>query len=229
VCASGSEFREDHDGVRLHDGHDGGWISQQGLLEQHHRTTTLRYALRQHMPAPVVVVSGLPGSGKTTLGRQLAAALGLPLFDKDDILERLFESRGVGDAAWRRALSRESDGILQRNASEVDGAVVVSFWRLPGMPADTGTPTDWLLALTNPLVNVHCVCAPEIAARRFVGRSRHRGHLDGTTSDEDVLARLRALERFGHLDIGRRIEIDTSAQPGVDETIRFVRSAWTTP
>ena len=80
-----------------------------------------------------VVVSGLPGSGKTTLGRRLAPALGLPLIDKDDILERLFDTKGVGDTAWRRALSRESDAILQRDATAADGAVLVSFWRQPGM------------------------------------------------------------------------------------------------
>ena len=49
-----------------------------------------------------MVVSGLPGSGKTTIGRRLAAALSLPLIDKDDILDRLFETKGVGDSTWRR-------------------------------------------------------------------------------------------------------------------------------
>jgi shikimate kinase len=31
-----------------------------------------------------VVISGLPGSGKTTLGLRLASALGLQLIDKDE-------------------------------------------------------------------------------------------------------------------------------------------------
>ena len=66
------------------------------------------------MRKPYVVISGLPGSGKTTLGRRLASLLNLPLIDKDDILDRLFESKGIGDAAWRRRLSRESDEILRR-------------------------------------------------------------------------------------------------------------------
>ena len=50
------------------------------------------------MHKPFVVISGLPGSGKTTLGRRLASVLDLPLIDKDDILDRLFESKGIGDA-----------------------------------------------------------------------------------------------------------------------------------
>ena len=76
-----------------------------------------------------ILVSGLPGSGKSTLAQQLASALGLPLFDKDTILERLFESRGIGDGAWLRKLSRDSDRILDTEATASLGAVLVSHWR----------------------------------------------------------------------------------------------------
>jgi len=38
-----------------------------------------------------VVVSGLPGSGKSVLAQRLSPLLGLPVIDKDDILDRLFE------------------------------------------------------------------------------------------------------------------------------------------
>jgi len=78
-----------------------------------------------------VVVSGLPASGKTTLAHKLAPALNLPVIDKDQILNRLFESKGVGEAMWRRALSRESDLILERRAASSDRAILVSFWRVP--------------------------------------------------------------------------------------------------
>ena len=40
----------------------------------------------------IVLVSGAPGSGKTTLGQPLAAALGMPFISKDAIKERLFDS-----------------------------------------------------------------------------------------------------------------------------------------
>src|SRR4051794_39257771 len=95
-----------------------------------------------------IVVSGLPGSGKSTLARQLSTALGLPLLDKDAILEGLFESKGRGNIEWRRSLSRQSDLILQMEAGKLRGAVLVSHWRLPGMPSDSGTPTDWICKLS---------------------------------------------------------------------------------
>jgi AAA domain len=179
------------------------------------------------MDRPFVVVSGLPGSGKTTLARQLAPALHLQLIDKDDILERLFESKGIGDALWRRALSRESDVVLQEQARASPGAVLTSMWHLPGMAADSGTPTRWLGELSNLIVQVHCVCSPEIAAARFAHRKRHVGHLDGSATFADVLAALRSHDRRGALDIGPRVDLDTTGEPDIDSLVGQIGGALT--
>jgi glucokinase len=179
------------------------------------------------MRKPFVVISGLPGSGKTTLGRRLAPALNLPLIDKDDILDRLFEVKGVGDAAWRRALSRESDAILRHEATRSAGAVLASFWRVPGMSSDSGTPTDWLSAASHDVVNVHCVCELEVAASRFLQRRRHHGHLDGESSSAELLASLRQLAQLPPPDIGPRIQVDTSRAPNLTELVRAIGDALT--
>jgi glucokinase len=178
------------------------------------------------MDRPFVLVSGLPGSGKTTVARQLAPLLGLRLIDKDDILERLFESKGVGDAAWRRALSRESDLVLQSEAGASPGAVLTSMWWLPGMTADSGTPTSWLLELSNLVVHVRCLCSPEIAARRFMQRKRHVGHLDDSATFEDVLRSLRAQASLGALEIGPRVDVDTTGGCDIDSLVSEIRVAF---
>jgi len=177
------------------------------------------------MRKPFVVISGLPGSGKTTLGRRLAPALSLPLIDKDDILDRLFESQGVGNAAWRRTLSLKSDVILQQEATSSDGAVLVSFWRLPGMPSDSGTPADWLNAPSHHVVNVHCACELEVAVSRFLQRRRHPGHLDGESSSAEALVNLRKLTQLPPLDIGQRIDVDTSQEPNLTDVVRAIRGS----
>jgi hypothetical protein len=179
------------------------------------------------MEKPFVVVSGLPGSGKSRLARQLAPALGLPLIDKDDVLERLFESKGIGDTVWRRRLSRESDDILQTEAMASMGAVLASFWHLSGMPLDSGTPTRWLSEVSNLVVNVHCACPPEIAALRFLQRKRHPGHLDNEATYAELLVSLQALERHGHLDIVHRVDVDTSTDQNPDAVVRDIRAAFT--
>jgi glucokinase len=173
-----------------------------------------------------VVVSGMPASGKTTLARRLAPALGLPLIDKDDILERLFESKGIGNAAWRRALSRESDLVLQAEASASTGAVLTSFWHQAGLPEDSGTPTHWLPGLSRLVVNVHCVCPPTVAAARFLARKRHAGHLDDSTNHERLVAQLYEHSLFSRLDVGPRVDVDTAREPRVDEVVREIELCW---
>ena len=155
----------------------------------------------------------------------MAPALNLPLIDKDDILDWLFASKGVGDAAWRRTLSRECDVILQHEATNSSGAILASFWRLPGMPTDSGTPTDWLDAPSHHVVNVHCACELEVAASRFFQRRRHPGHLDGESSAAEVLVSLRTLTQLPPLDIGQRIDVDTSQGPNLTDVVRAIHGA----
>jgi len=175
-----------------------------------------------------VVISGLPGSGKTTVARALAPLLHLALIDKDDILERLFETRGIGDAVWRKLLSRDADLILQRDAMASDGAVLVSFWRVPGMSDDSGTPTDWLTGLSDRIVHLHCECDAETAARRFAGRTRHPGHLDVSRSLDEIADSIRSQARLPPLEIGARVDVDTSIECDVSELARTISARWQT-
>jgi hypothetical protein len=133
------------------------------------------------MRKPFVVISGLPGSGKTTLGRRLAPALNLPLIDKDDVLDRLFAAKGVGNAAWRRTLCRESDVVLHHRSPR----------------------------------------------RCLFQRRRHPGHLDDESSSADVLASLRQLTQLPPLDIGQRIDVDTSQELNLIDVVRAIRGALT--
>jgi adenylylsulfate kinase-like enzyme len=120
---------------------------------------------------PYIVVTGLAGSGKSTVARGLAMSLGLPVLDKDDFLEALYESLGIGDLEWRHRLSRASDDLLLQTARRVPGAILVSFWRHESSPRA-------LRDLGAPLIEVHCHCDPQIAEARFRLRNRHPGHLD---------------------------------------------------
>jgi CRP-like cAMP-binding protein len=177
------------------------------------------------LPRRFVVVSGLPGSGKTTIARALAPLLRLPVIDKDEILERLFESKGIGDAAWRRQLSREADAILQSEASASAGAIVSSFWHVAGMPPDSGTPTDWVAALSPTIVQVHCECPPDMAAERFMRRTRHAGHLDATKTAADVLASIQELAGRTLLPIGACVRIDTTGPVVAKAVCRDIEAA----
>jgi predicted kinase len=155
------------------------------------------------------VVTGLPASGKTTVGSALASALRMPLLDKDAILEAMFDSMGTGDLDWRAKLSRSADGVLQRMALAASGAVLVSWWRHPASSVDSGTPTEWLRRLPGEVVEIHCRCAPEVAVDRFFARRRHPGHLDAQRSRALELQTFTACAAHGAIGAGRLVEVRT--------------------
>jgi len=167
-----------------------------------------------------VVISGLPGSGKTTLGCRVAEALSLPLLDKDEILEALFDSLGVGDAGWRNRLSRSADVVLQRLANQASGAILASFWKHPQVSGESGTPTAWLSSLTGKVVEAHCVCPPTVAAERFAARKRHGGHLDRDKRSDDLVADFEHLAALGPLGLGPLVNVDTSGEVDLDGVLR---------
>jgi glucokinase len=87
------------------------------------------------IPPAVVLVNGLPGAGKTTLGRALSRRLRLPLFSKDVIKEAhagVLGAQPPGDQAqrdWSAALgAAASDTLWALLADAPGGAVVESCW-----------------------------------------------------------------------------------------------------
>jgi predicted kinase len=148
-------------------------------------------------------MTGLAGSGKTTLAGPLAQELGVRLISKDAIKEALFESVGVGDLAWSSTLSRAADAALVRIAVDLDSAVLDNFWR----PA---TAPSLLAELRRPIVEVYCRVDPEVAWSRFRSRTRHPGHAD-SERDADRSRQSMLDERFPLGMLGPVIEVHTES------------------
>ena len=159
-----------------------------------------------------IIVSGIPASGKSTVGHAVAAALGLPMLDKDEILEALFDSKGVGNAEWRARLSRVADETFQELALRSDSTVLTSWWRHPLSQVDSGTPVEWLSSLRGVVIELHCVCSPQVATARFLARRRHEGHLDRSKTYDDVLATFRQHAALGPLGVGPVISVNTERE-----------------
>lgn len=89
-----------------------------------------------------ILVSGIPASGKSTLGFQLGHAIDLPVIDKDIILEQLFDSDPTTSYPLdRNDLSRKADEIFQSQVRSSGGAIVISFWQRSESSQTSGTPT----------------------------------------------------------------------------------------
>lgn len=170
--------------------------------------------------SPLVVVSGLPASGKTTVGRLLSERLAMPLIDKDAILEALFDSVGCNDTTERTRLSRASDEVLYALAATSVTPVLVNWW-------DRDSAPERLRQIATSVVEVFCECPAHVAAARSTSRVRHPGHRDGHRNASEVKRSFDDLPAAARqpLGLGKVVRIDTGGALAADLLVQHVRSA----
>lgn len=168
----------------------------------------------------IVLVSGAPGAGKSTVAGPLARTLRFPLIGKDHIKETLQDALAPGGT------------VELAESRRMGGAAMELLWALARMCSDVVLEANFrpysefeqarLAALDAHVVEVYCRCPPAVAAARFAARARrsdhHRTHALTELSDQ-MLAEFDRPFGAGYL-----IEVDTTAPVDIEQLAERVRA-----
>jgi predicted kinase len=185
---------------------------------------------RSMTPPTIILVTGLPCTGKTTLARRLAARLNLPLFTKDLVKETLFDTLGWSDRDWSKQLGVASTAILFRTIEAELAAGRSCIAESNFHPElDLARLEELRARHTFTVAQVLCVAdGPTLLARyraRAANQERHPGHRDDLLVEELVPHLLQG--RLAPLTVdGVLIEVDTTDLSAVDDAAIAARLAF---
>ena len=166
--------------------------------------------------SPLIVVTGVPGAGKTSLATALAERLGTPLVSLDQIKEELALEAEDTPLDWLRY---DGEAELVRRLEAFSGEAVVDIWIAPRR--DTERVTGLLKPWWDHMVEVRCQVPAVVAVERYVARPRSWPHLP---PDDATLARIRdAAEHPEALGAPRTVVVDTTRPAEIGDVVTAVR------
>ena len=172
----------------------------------------------------LIVINGLPCTGKTTLGRQISRLHKIPFISKDNFKERLFDTLGYSDRAWSKRLGAASYEMMFYVLEELLEVGQSCVFEANFYPQIHNEPLSKITQKFQVrVVQIHCVTEPDVLLERFRRRwksgKRHPGH-----GDEVMLPEMELLARQKIIPLelpGPIFELDTTDLANLETSLMF--------
>jgi len=163
----------------------------------------------------IILVNGVPASGKSTVARELSRATGWPLLALDTIKEAFFDHLGTGDRAYNRRFGQASYQAmfdLVRDFPDGSGAVADAWF---GFQPVEVLEAHIARAGIGKVAEVWCHAPPAVVAERYHARlaQRSAGHLGADYIPEltDLAARARPIGKWTLAEVDTTQPLDLKA------------------
>lgn len=186
-------------------------------------------------PSLLLLITGAPATGKTTLGRRLAARLRFPYLYKDGFKEILFDTLGWKDRDWSRQLGKASTEMLF-HVTEALLKAGLSLAMESNFHPELDLPRLQGIVKENSCLVYQIICTvPDAVFKaRWKARAeqglRHPGHLDNQLQAE-FLERTPTPQEYA-LPLPGRVEVVDTAELADQEFERLVeqiQAFWANP
>lgn len=172
------------------------------------------------LPPTVILITGHPATGKTTLAKVLATELGLPLLHRDALKETLADTLGWSDDEWSLKLGAATWELLYHLIETMLRANVSHIVESNFRPKFASPQWQQLYERYQPrIIQLRCEAEPEIVITRHQTRvetgERHPIH----RFDSDPSGYRSVLEQgpLGWVNVpGQRLSIDTGVLDKAD-------------
>jgi predicted kinase len=170
----------------------------------------------------LILVNGVPASGKSTVARAVAEAGGWPLLTLDTVKEAFFAHLGTGDRDYNRLMGKASyQAIFALVGDFPEGSTAVMDAWFGFQPADVLT-AHLERAKVSRVAEVWCHAPPPVIGERYRSRlpSRHAGHLG-----EAYIPELTELAgRAAPLGVYPLFRVDTTRPLDIAELMNWIAS-----
>ena len=137
----------------------------------------------------LIVITGLPGSGKTTVAKFVSSKLSMPLIEKDMIKELLFNSLGWSDREWSKKLGAATYELMyyfiEQQLSNGYSLIIESNFK---PEFDSLKFQQWKDTYNCDIIQIVLHADSDVLYNRFMARAksgeRHPGHADVDNENE---------------------------------------------